>query len=128
MNNGNVDLQRVDTNNDEHTCYTAGKPFHIRLLRHAKRRQEVQLRSSKKRAKSPMKKVEIKDGRDKSVKGNLQSISSLPLASTSGSMPLEINGKFSPKLGKVGSTRCTPKSKKKRRSKFVEPVDLHSAR
>jgi hypothetical protein len=35
--------------------------------------------------------------------------------------------KGGPKLGKNGNTRCTPEGKKRRRSRVVEPVDLHSA-
>lgn len=73
MNNGNIDLLRVEDNGDkednqdkERKCYTAKKPFYIKLLRH-KRRQEVQLRSSKK-AKSPATNTKASKGKGKSAK------------------------------------------------------------
>lgn len=80
VNNGNVDLLRVnddddkvlrvDDNDKERKCYTAKKPFYIKLLRH-KRRPEVQLRSSKKKAKSPPTNTKAPGGKGKSVKQNL---------------------------------------------------------
>lgn len=124
VNNGNVDLQKVDANDDEHTCYTAVNPFYVRLLRHAKRRQELHLRSSKKRAKSPMNTGEMKDEKGKSGKENRQPVSSSVLGSTSSSTSSEMTDKFSLNLGKVEGVRGTPESKRKRRSRFVEPVDL----
>ncbi|XP_017224328.1 condensin-2 complex subunit H2 isoform X2 [Daucus carota subsp. sativus] len=73
VNNGNIDLLRVEDNGDkednqdkERKCYTAKKPFYIKLLRH-KRRQEVQLRSSKK-AKSPATNTKASKGKGKSAK------------------------------------------------------------
>lgn len=104
MNNGNVDIQRDGTSND-FQCYTAVNPFHVRLLSHDKKHEEVQLRSSKKRAKSPTMKGCNKGERDKS----------------------QLSPKFPLKLGKVGSIRCTPEGKRRRRSRLVEPVDMHSA-
>ncbi|KAL8157982.1 condensin-2 complex subunit H2 isoform X2 [Apium graveolens] len=80
VNNGNVALLRVDDddanvlrvddNDKERKCYTAKKPFYIKLLRH-KRRPEVQLRSSKKKAKSPPTNTKASGRKGKSVKQNL---------------------------------------------------------
>lgn len=104
VNNGNVDIQRDGTSND-FQCYTAVNPFHVRLLSHDKKHEGMQLRSSKKRAKSPTMKGCNKGERDKS----------------------QSSPKFPLKLGKVGSIRCTPEGKRRRRSRLVEPVDMHSA-
>lgn len=70
VNNGNVDLLRADDNDKERKCYTGKKPFYIKLLRH-KRRPEVQLRSSKKKAKSPATNTKASGRKGKSVKRNL---------------------------------------------------------
>lgn len=104
VNNGSVDIQRDGTSNDL-LCYTAVNPFYVRLLSHDKKHEELQLRSSKKRAKSPTIKGCIKGERDKT----------------------HLSSKFPLKLGKVGSIRCTPEGKRRRRSRLVEPVDLHSS-
>uniref|UniRef100_A0A5B6Z667 Condensin-2 complex subunit H2 n=1 Tax=Davidia involucrata TaxID=16924 RepID=A0A5B6Z667_DAVIN len=128
VNNGSVDLERGGTAGKS-TCYTAVDPFYLRLLSHDKKWEELQLRSSKKRAKSPVRKGCVKGDRDKSVRQRPPVFSSSsPSGSTStAAMPSQLNSKFSLKLGKVGGSRCTPDGKKRRRSRFVEPVDLHSA-
>ncbi|KAA8548961.1 hypothetical protein F0562_000645 [Nyssa sinensis] len=124
VNNGSVDLERGATAG-ESTCYTAVNPFYVWLLSHDKKRGEVQLRSSKKRAKSPVRRC-FKGDRDKSGREKQSPVSSSPSGSTSRAMSSQLNSKFSLKLGKVGGFRCTPDGKKRRRSRFVEPVDLHS--
>ncbi|XP_010278755.2 PREDICTED: condensin-2 complex subunit H2-like isoform X2 [Nelumbo nucifera] len=54
VNNGNVGLDRGNLRS-ESVCYSSVNPFYVRLLSHDKR-QEAQLHSSKKRAKSPLRK------------------------------------------------------------------------
>ena len=51
VNNEDVKLDRGGTDS-ESMCYTDANPFYIKLLNRDKRREEVQLRSIKKRAKS----------------------------------------------------------------------------
>ncbi|CAL5337900.1 unnamed protein product [Camellia sinensis] len=125
VNNGNVDLERGDVADGEVICYTAVNPFYVRLLSHDKR-QDVQLRSSKKRAKSPTRKGFIKGDRDKSGREKHPAVNLSASGSPSTSMSSQLNCKFSLKLGKVGNIRCTPEGKRRRRSRLVEPVDLHS--
>ncbi|XP_012083980.2 condensin-2 complex subunit H2 isoform X2 [Jatropha curcas] len=126
VNNGDVDLKRSGVGGDS-ICYTAVNPFHVRLLGHDKRWKETPFRLPKKRVKSPIRKgcnenSEKKFGRDASPR-----INSSP---QSGSTVLkQPNCKFSAKLGKVGGgVRCTPEGKRRRRSRFVEAVDLNSTR
>ncbi|KAK2989317.1 hypothetical protein RJ640_014776, partial [Escallonia rubra] len=128
VNNGNVDLERGGADG-ESTCYTAMNPFYVRLRRHVKRREAVQLRSAKKRAKSPiMSKGQCRVERGKSGKENRPVISSSAIGSTSKAMASQTNCKFSPKLGKVGGVRCTPEGKRRRRSlRGVGPVNLQSS-
>ncbi|KAK3016355.1 hypothetical protein RJ639_005739, partial [Escallonia herrerae] len=128
VNNGNVDLERGGADG-ESTCYTAMNPFYVRLCRHVKRREAVQLRSAKKRAKSPiMSKGYCRVERGNSGKENRPVISSSAIGSTSMGMTPQTNCKFSPKLGKVGGVRCTPEGKRRRRSlRGVGPVNLQSS-
>lgn len=67
---------------------------------------------------------EMKDEKGKSGKENRQPVSSSVLGSTWSSKSSEMTDKFSLNLGKVEGVRGTPESKRKRRSRFVEPVDL----
>ncbi|XWS14109.1 hypothetical protein CRYUN_Cryun36dG0094900 [Craigia yunnanensis] len=114
VNNGDVDLDRSGVHG-ESVCYSAVNPFHVQLLKHDKRRVETQLPMPKKRVKSPLSKEPTKGDRNKSSPEKSTKLSSQP------------NCKYSVKLGKFGGVRCTPEGKKRRRSRFVEPVDLHSA-
>ncbi|XVE82175.1 hypothetical protein DITRI_Ditri15bG0125800 [Diplodiscus trichospermus] len=114
VNNGDVALDRGG-DHGESVCYSAVNPFHVKLLKHDKRREETQLRMPKKRGKSPLNKEPTKDDRKKSSPEKCSKLSSQP------------NCKYSVKLGKFGRVRCTPEGKRRRRSRFVEPMDLHSA-
>ncbi|XVF38754.1 hypothetical protein REPUB_Repub20aG0129000 [Reevesia pubescens] len=119
VNNGDVDLDRSGVHG-ESVCYTAVNPFHVRLLKNDKRRVETQLPMPKKRGKKP-----TKGDRNKSSPEKCPSINS---DSDFGSKKLsQPNCNFSVKLGKFGGVRCTPEGKRRRRSRLVEPVDLHSA-
>ncbi|XP_057957889.1 condensin-2 complex subunit H2 [Malania oleifera] len=124
VNNGSVALDKSGANG-ESICFTAVNPFYVQLLSHDKKRGEIRLPPSKKRAKSPIGKGYIK-GDSKSGRGKF-----LAVGSSSGfvtAMSSQPNCKFSLKLGKAGSVmRCTPEGKRRRRSRLVEPVDLHSA-
>ncbi|KAK1591031.1 hypothetical protein Q3G72_001131 [Acer saccharum] len=120
VNNGDVDLDRKSGVDNEFVCYTAVNPFHVRLLNHQKKREKTQFRLSKKRAKSPTRKVYTKGDRNKSSREKSPTMS--PFSENELSQP---NGKFSVKLGKISGVRCTPESKRRRRSRIVEPVNLH---
>ncbi|CAI9779746.1 unnamed protein product [Fraxinus pennsylvanica] len=114
VNNGDVDLAR-DDKNDNFTCHTAANPFYVRLLRH-ERRKGVQLRSSKKRAKSSLTKGNASSKRNKPVKENRPVVNnSSPSRSTS------------PSPRKASSARATPQGKKRRKSPLEAPLDIHAA-
>ncbi|XP_030975722.1 condensin-2 complex subunit H2 isoform X1 [Quercus lobata] len=126
VNNGDVDLDRSGVDGKS-ICYTAVNPFHVRLLSHDKKQEEKQFRFSKKRAKSPIGKECAKSNRNKPGKDKspANDSSSKEYKSTEGSS--QPNCKFSVKLGKISGVRCTPEGKRRRRSRLIEPVDLHSA-
>ncbi|XXG84313.1 hypothetical protein AAC387_Pa10g1852 [Persea americana] len=126
VNNGDVDLDRGDSR-AESVCYTAENPFFIRLLRQGKR-QEMQLRTSKKRIKSPLRKGHLKDQENRPPPGEKPRLISSSSVLTSPGKSSHSNGKFSVKIGKGNVLRCTPEGKRRRRSRLViEPVDLQSA-
>lgn len=117
MNNGDVDLQRDGSK--ETNGYSAVKPFYIRLLRHGDTREAVPPQvPSKNKAKSPISKRHPRGEKNKRGKENRPGSSSPPGSNSS--------CRFTVKLGKGGS-RCTPDGKKRRKSRLLEPVDLHTA-
>ncbi|TKY72577.1 Condensin-2 complex subunit H2 [Spatholobus suberectus] len=122
VNNGEVALERNGVDG-ESVCFTSVNPFHVRLLKHGKEQEDVQLRLPKKRAKSPTKKPS-KGDKNKTEREKSPS-SSRKYGSTSLSPPA--NCKFSVKLGKVSAIKFSPESKRRRRSQYVEAVNLHSA-
>lgn len=67
MNNGEVELQRNEANG-ESFCYTAVNPFHVKLLKHDKKRKGVQLQMSKKIVKSPTRKASMEGDKNKIVR------------------------------------------------------------
>lgn len=116
VNNGDVDLEKGRTN--EFTCYTAVNPFYVRLLRRDNR-AKMQLQSPKERANSSISNRNIRKRKNKG-KENQAPFGSSPSAPNS-------SCRFALKFGKVSGTRCTPESKKRRKSRIVEPVELHTA-
>ncbi|KAI3975510.1 hypothetical protein MKX01_038779 [Papaver californicum] len=127
VNNGNVDLVKSESSGQSF-CYTATNPFSVRLLTDA-RRKEVQLRSSKKRTKSPISKPGNQGDKEKGGVGGekIQKVGSSSMGIASSSKSSQSNGNFSVKVGKISAVRCTPEGKRRRRSRLIEPVDLQSA-
>lgn len=125
VNNGNVDLD-IREYRDETVCFTAESPFYVRLLGHDRRR-EMQFRSSKKRTKSPLRKVRFKGQENRSPPGVELPTMGMSSVFTSPGKSLQSNGKFSVKIGKSNVIRCTPEGKRRRSRLVVEPVDLQSA-
>ena len=120
VNNGDVALERNGV--DGSVCYSFVNPFHVKLLKqNSKEREGVQLRLPKKRAKSPTKNPSTQGDKNKTVRK--KSPSSSRHGSTGVSPPT--NCKFSVKLGKVSGMK-SPEAKRRRRSQYVEPVNLHS--
>ncbi|KAK4354978.1 hypothetical protein RND71_027172 [Anisodus tanguticus] len=117
VNNGDVGLERGEVRDS--TCYTAANPFSIRLLRHDIVWEKMQFQSSKKRAKSPIHNQYSRKDKNKG-KAVQVAVGSSPSGPNSGC-------RFSVKLGKVNGTRCTPESKKRRKSRLVIPSDLRTA-
>lgn len=120
VNNGDVDLDRRGEQS-ESICFTAVNPFYVRLLNHERKRGETQFRLPKKRLKSPSRKGPSKGDREKSPIDNPSS------GYGSSAVSSQPSCNFSMKLGKLGGVRCTPEGKRRRRSRLVEPVDLHSS-
>ncbi|KAK7290374.1 hypothetical protein RIF29_04753 [Crotalaria pallida] len=119
VNNGEVNLERNGVDG-ESVCYTAVNPFHVRLLKNNKKREDAQFRLSKKRAKSPTKKPSTKGDKNKNgTEKSLNSSASREHGST-GLSPPPSNCKFSVKLGKVSGIKLSPVAKRRRGS-------LHSA-
>ncbi|XP_019229497.1 PREDICTED: condensin-2 complex subunit H2-like [Nicotiana attenuata] len=116
VNNGDVDLEKGRTN--EFTCYTAVNPFYLRLLRRDNR-AKMQLQSPKERANSSTSSRNIGKRKNKG-KENQAPLGLSPSAPSSAC-------RFAVKFGNVSGTRCTPESKKRRKSRIVEPVELHTA-
>ncbi|MQM19417.1 hypothetical protein Taro_052420, partial [Colocasia esculenta] len=112
VNNGDVDLENGQAMG-ESICYTSAIPFFVRL--HGIGKREVKFHSLKKRVKSPLRKGCLK----------------LDSSSSKSTCPVKSphqNDKVSMKLGKGNVSRCTPESKRRRRSRLVAPIDLPSAR
>lgn len=123
MNNGDVGLDRswVD---GESVCYTAVNPFHVQLLSRDKRGKEAHFGLSRKRVKSPGRKACMEGDHDEFEREKFPSAKSSPEVYKS----MEPRRKFSVKVGNIGGVRCTPEGKKRRKSPFTKPADLHSAR
>ncbi|XP_016470818.2 condensin-2 complex subunit H2-like [Nicotiana tabacum] len=117
VNNGDVGLERGGIR--ESTCYTAANPFYVRLLKNDNGREKIQIRSSKKRAKSPIPNQGFRKEKNKGKE----------IQAAFGSSPSEPNSAcgFALKLGKVNGTRCTPEGKKRRKSRLVVPPDIRTA-
>ncbi|KAF5752186.1 hypothetical protein HS088_TW01G00093 [Tripterygium wilfordii] len=125
VNNGDVDLDRSRVDG-ESICHTAVNPFHIKLLKHNKGRKEPRFHMSRKRVKSPP------SGKGHKKANKYKPVTERSTASNSSlayglAAKTQSNGKFSVKLGTVDGLRCTPDGKRRRRSRFVEPVDINSA-
>ncbi|XP_043708146.1 condensin-2 complex subunit H2-like isoform X2 [Telopea speciosissima] len=117
VNNGDVDLDRGDYGG-EPECHTAENPFYVRVVGHDNRREEVELRSLKKRVRSPLKKVHVKRDGDKPAGKQHPESSSSALELTSSVKSSGPNEKFSVKLEKVSRVRCTPEGKRRRKPRF----------
>lgn len=121
VNNGDVELDKSGVDG-ESICYTSVNPFHVRLIRHDKRVDKTQHQTSRKRSTSPDK---SENGSDDNVR-NINHKSSYVNISIKESRMRDLsqqNCKLPVKLGKVGGIKCTPEGKRRRRSRFVEPVD-----
>lgn len=122
VNNGNVELDR---NGGQPVCFTASNPFHVRLLRHDKRRVETGFRLSRKRVKSPLRKSCRKVDSDKNATEKSPSLKLSPKVHKSTKTSTPTNCKLS--AGKNGIIGRSPNAKRRKSSRFVEPVDdLHS--
>ncbi|WCJ23457.1 Condensin-2 complex subunit H2 [Euphorbia peplus] len=120
VNNGDVNLERREEAGNS-TCFTATKPFHVHLLNREKRPNGMQFRFSKKRVKTPRKKGFDNGSRETSP------LRESPSQNGFKTLPSQPSCKLSAKLSKVSGGRCTPDGKRRRRSRFVEAVDLHSS-
>ncbi|XP_047334214.1 condensin-2 complex subunit H2 [Impatiens glandulifera] len=112
VNNRNVDLEK----NAGSVCYEAANPFHVRLISHVKKQVVLPSSKKKKRINSPIQKRASKDDNSKlSAKGKNPAVSSTPS---------EANCNFAVNLEKPNGIRCTPDSKRRRKSRHVQPMDM----
>lgn len=106
-------------------CFTAANPFHVRLLKHDRRRVETGFRLSRKRVKSPSRKACKKLDSDKNGIEKSPSVKSPTKIRKSTRTSTPTNCKLS--AGKNGVTGRSPDAKRRKSSRFVEPLDdLHS--
>ncbi|XP_050371830.1 condensin-2 complex subunit H2 isoform X2 [Argentina anserina] len=125
VNNENVELDRSAVDGGQPVCFTAANPFHVRLLRHDRRRVETGFWVSRKRVRSPLRKAcrKVDSNKNETEKSPLVKSSSKISKSIKTSTPT--NCKLS--AGKNGGTGRSPDAKRRRSSRFVEPLgDLHS--
>ncbi|XP_019102253.1 PREDICTED: condensin-2 complex subunit H2 [Camelina sativa] len=107
VNNGDVDLEKPGNSTNEPMCYTAVKPFSVRLLKnHNRENGKRAMNLPRKRAKSPISKGKSHES-PPPKKQNTCSVSS----QTTRKVSLKIS-----KINTVG-TRCTPNSKKRRKGR-----------
>lgn len=126
VNNGDIDLDRSRPDGNS-VCYTAVNPFHVRLLHCSKNRKATKIGISKKREKSTAERECATSNRDKSRKVKSSVVGSSSKEHGSRKMISQPTCKFSVKLGTIDGVWCTPEGKRRRRSRFIEPVDLHSS-
>ncbi|KAK1308765.1 Condensin-2 complex subunit H2 [Acorus calamus] len=122
VNNGDVGLDKGNIGK-EPICYTSSRPFYVQLQSRDKKRENVKPCPLKKRVNSPLKKDWSKDY----VSENLPRPPPSLLQCISPGKTSPTNSKFSVKIGKTGVTRCTPESKRRRRSRLIA-VNLQHAR
>ncbi|KAK4755549.1 hypothetical protein SAY87_009306 [Trapa incisa] len=120
VNNRDVELEK-DKGGGSSVCFTATNPFYVRLSNNT-RAGESQVQSAKKSVTSSMRRVK----RTKTHKLMIVEPVANPRSKT---RPREspTQPKITPKFGKGGGILCTPEGKKRRKSRLVEPINLHSA-
>ena len=112
MNGRSVDLDKGQAKN-ELVCYTAAKPFHVKLIG-SNRRPEMEARFGRKRVKSPQRSCG-----EEGEPSQAQQKSSKKQPHKNGK-----NGKVSVKA----AVRLTPEGKRRRRSaQLVQPFNLESS-
>ncbi|KAM7257682.1 hypothetical protein ACFE04_013423 [Oxalis oulophora] len=107
VNNGDVELDKCGVQN-ETFCYTSTNPFRVQLLSNGKRQEKMQFRLSKKRVKTPSRK------RQNSARKKVPMENELAPQ----------NCKISANTGKINGSICNPDSKRRRRCRIVETVDI----
>ncbi|KFK39021.1 hypothetical protein AALP_AA3G190200 [Arabis alpina] len=138
VNNGDVDLEKPGNSSNEPMCYTAVKPFSVRLLNDRNRKTEKrEMHLPRKRAKSPIAKGKPHDS-PPPKKPNTCSVSrrkrakspitkgkahespppKKPNTCSVSSQPRKVSLKIS-KINSVGA-RCTPNSKRRRKGRSDE--------
>ncbi|CAL1397272.1 unnamed protein product [Linum trigynum] len=120
VNDGDIDLEKKAVADGNSFCYTSVNPFHVKLLKKDGRQAHRNFKFSKKRVKSPLMKARNKEA----VKKLPRDRSPTPKSPLENGSPT--NSKFASKLQKNSGRRCTPEGKRRRKSRLVEPIDLHS--
>ncbi|XP_031485237.1 condensin-2 complex subunit H2 [Nymphaea colorata] len=122
VNNGNVALDKGKSSNGP-LCFTAANPFYVSLLSNNRKHEEMlnyrapsvvrKLDTKKKRISSPAKNF---DDENHLLDGTATTLSASPTKLSPSS------GKLSCKAGKGWSIKCTPESKRRRRSQFLKNI------
>jgi condensin-2 complex subunit H2 len=113
VNNGDVDLEKPGNSTNEPMCYTAVKPFSVRLLKvHNRKNEKRGIHLPQKRAKSPITKGKSHES-PPPKKRNTCSVSSQ-------------TRKVSLKISKINGVgvRCTPNSKKRRKGRSDDVTEV----
>ncbi|KAG7625500.1 Condensin-2 complex subunit H2 [Arabidopsis thaliana] len=113
VNNGDVDLEKPGNSTNEPMCYTAVKPFSVRLLKvHNRKNEKRGIHLPEKRAKSPITKGKSHES-PPPKKRNTCSVSSQ-------------TRKVSLKISKINGVgvRCTPNSKKRRKGRSDDVTEV----
>ncbi|KAI4345390.1 hypothetical protein L6164_012518 [Bauhinia variegata] len=118
VNNGDVDLERSGVQG-ESVCYTAENPFRVKLLNHGKKQKGMQLRISKNRVKTPMRKASTRERSPATIKSSRKHEPT--------TLSPQANRRPSRTVGELGAVRCTPEGKRRRRSsRIAAPVNSPS--
>uniref|UniRef100_A0A7N0T1Z6 Condensin-2 complex subunit H2 n=1 Tax=Kalanchoe fedtschenkoi TaxID=63787 RepID=A0A7N0T1Z6_KALFE len=115
VNNGDVDLDKGSPT-EEPICFTAVNPFCVRLLNRNKKSRKIHLSAAKRKAKSPVRRANPKDSSDRTTRKK-------PF--TAAASPSKFSSKTSGKVAlKFGGVKRTPDTKRRRKLRPAEPVDL----
>uniref|UniRef100_A0A7N0ZZ83 Condensin-2 complex subunit H2 n=2 Tax=Kalanchoe fedtschenkoi TaxID=63787 RepID=A0A7N0ZZ83_KALFE len=117
VNNGDIDLDTGSLTEDP-ICFTAVNPFYVRLLSRNNKPRKIHISAVKRKAKSPVRLANSKESRDRATRMKPFTTGAPPKLS------LQTSGKMSLK---VGGIKCTPDSKRRRKLRLAEPVDLNLA-
>ncbi|CAM8995044.1 unnamed protein product [Rhodiola kirilowii] len=120
VNNGDIDLDKSNPTNKP-ICFTAENPFYVKLLNPTKKSRKIHLSAAKRKAKSPIRKTNRKESSDMPTRKNPSTTADSPSKSSP-----QTSCNVNVKVGGVNVKR-TPDTKRRRKSRLAEPVQLKLA-